>query len=133
VATKKLTDDAVAAALRKADGNMAAVGRAFGVARQSVAEYVARRPGLAAVRAECRESMKDAAESSLHRAVRKGEAWAVCFFLKCQAKDRGYVERSETVVIDGNRLVIDEAEESVGGDPHTNGEAPQGAARLPPQ
>jgi hypothetical protein len=28
-------------------------------------------------------------------AVLAGEAWAVCFYLKTQAKDRGYVERSE--------------------------------------
>jgi hypothetical protein len=23
------------------------------------------------------------------------EAWAVCFYLKCMARDRGYVERAE--------------------------------------
>jgi hypothetical protein len=31
--------------------------------------------------------------------VLKGEAWAVCFFLKCQARERGYVERTEVVAV----------------------------------
>lgn len=34
--------------------------------------------------------MLDHAESSLQKAVLKGEAWAVCFFLKTQGKSRGY-------------------------------------------
>jgi hypothetical protein len=29
--------------------------------------------------------------------VLAGEPWAVCFYLKCQAKDRGYIERTEHV------------------------------------
>ena len=38
----------------------------------------------------------DLAESALKRAVLAGEGWAVCFALKCQGKNRGYVERVET-------------------------------------
>jgi len=41
--------------------------------------------------------MLDNAESVLYKAVLNGEAWAVCFFLKCQGKSRGYIERQETV------------------------------------
>jgi hypothetical protein len=37
----------------------------------------------------------DTAELALLQAVLRGEAWAVCFTLKTQAKHRGYVERSE--------------------------------------
>ena len=90
-----LKADDVAAKLRELHGNMAAAARAFGVTRQAVHAFVAARPSLAAVAAECRESMKDHAESALHKAVVGGEAWAVCFYLKTQAKDRGYVERVE--------------------------------------
>ena len=36
------------------------------------------------------------AELSLFKAIQTGEAWAVCFYLKTQGKDRGYVERYET-------------------------------------
>lgn len=91
-----LTVEGVGALLREHDGNMAAVARHYGVTRQAVSQFCASRETLKAIFAECREAMKDTAESSLHRKVREGESWAVCFYLKCQAKDRGYVERTET-------------------------------------
>ena len=52
------------------------------------------------------------AENSLFEAIRRGEAWAVCFYLKCMAKDRGYVERAELTGANGApvkiKLVYDE-------------------------
>src|SRR5262245_50971574 len=90
-----LTCETVTTALREFHGNMAAVGRKLGVCRSAVAHYIERHPSLKAVLEECRESMKDDAEGSLHQALLAGEAWAVCFYLKCQAKDRGYIERQE--------------------------------------
>ena len=50
------------------------------------------------------ESLKDFAESKLHIAIGRGQAWAICFFLKCRAKDRGYVERSEVTGLNGAAL-----------------------------
>ena len=38
---------------------------------------------------------KDFAESKLHKAISNGNITAIIFFLKCQAKDRGYIERQE--------------------------------------
>lgn len=99
-----LTSEAVAAKLRELHGNMAAVARHFGVSRQAVWKFVQDRDGLRQITAECRESMKDHAESSLYSAIFKGEAWAVCFYLKCQAKDRGYVERTEHTGADGGPI-----------------------------
>ena len=91
-----LTTELVEAKLREVGGNLAAVGRAFGVTRAAVHHFVHKRPKLLAAANDVREGMKDHAESALHRALMKGEAWAVCFFLKCQAKDRGYIERTES-------------------------------------
>jgi len=91
---KKLTAKLVETRLRKHDGNLAAVARASGVTRSAVDDYIRRRPALQQITRECRESMKDNAESTLYRAVIAGEAWAVCFFLKTQARDRGYVEKT---------------------------------------
>src|SRR5262245_37198058 len=85
----------VEAKLRELHGNMAAVGRTFGVSRAAVFDFVKKRPGLRRVVHDCRESMKDLAESALYRAVIAGEAWAVTFFLKTQGRDRGYSERHE--------------------------------------
>ena len=101
-----LTCESVTAKLREFNGNMAAAARALGVVRSAVAMFVERHPTLKDVVRDCRESMKDHAESSLHRALLAGEAWAVCFYLKCQAKDRGYIERSEYTGAEGRALLL---------------------------
>ena len=90
--------------IAECDGNLAAVARSFGVSRQSVHEFVGKRAALQSACRDARESMKDEAESSLYRALRAGEAWAVCFYLKTQAKDRGYVERSEVTGAEGGPI-----------------------------
>ena len=46
-----------------------------------------------------REEMIDIAETALKKGCLQGEGWAVCFALKCLAKDRGYVERPDNVAI----------------------------------
>jgi hypothetical protein len=83
----------VLAKITECRGNLAAVGRALGVTRQSVHAFVHKHPTLRAAVADCREAMIDHAESALHRAIFQGEAWAVCFFLKTQGRRRGYSER----------------------------------------
>jgi hypothetical protein len=90
-----LDPELVAAAVTELSGNVAAVAKRFGVARQSVADLIDRRPALRTVARDAREGMLDNAESALYRAVLAGEAWAVCFFLKTQGKSRGYVERPQ--------------------------------------
>ena len=44
---------------------------------------------------EIREGLIDFAESKLMQEVRSGNTTAILFFLKTQAKDRGYIERTE--------------------------------------
>jgi hypothetical protein len=90
-----LTAPAVEEKLRQLNGNMAAVARAFGCTRGAVWDFCRRRPTLQQVAQDVRESLKDHAESALYKAVLEGEAWAVCFYLKTQARDRGYGERME--------------------------------------
>jgi len=53
-----------------------------------------------------RERRIDIAETALDRAVIEGEAWAVCFTLKCIAKHRGYVERQEISGVDGGAITV---------------------------
>ena len=42
----------------------------------------------------------DFAESQLHQQIRNGNTTATIFYLKTKGKNRGYVERVETVVTD---------------------------------
>ncbi len=86
---------AVAAELVRLRGNVAGAAKTFAVHRSSLQELIGKTPALQQVLRDAREGMKDHAESALYNAVIAGEAWAVCFFLKTQGKDRGYVERQE--------------------------------------
>lgn len=117
-----LDPELVAAALAELQGNVMAVAKRFGVHRSSVQELIGKRPALQAICRDAREGMKDNAESALYRAVITGEAWAVCFFLKTQAKDRGYTEKVE---IDGRtRATLELVEEIVDGDGNTPPDGP---------
>lgn len=69
--------------------------RLLGVSRTTFYEWIDTRPEIALAVKDARELTKDQAEISLFKAIDKGEAWAVCFFLKTQARDRGYIERYE--------------------------------------
>ena len=51
--------------------------------------------------------MLDVGELSLLRAVQNGEAWAVCFLLKTQGKQRGYIERAEISGPDGGAIGLE--------------------------
>ena len=53
-----------------------------------------------------KDSLKDMAENELLRQIRDGNTTATIFFLKTQAKDRGYVERQEYTGADGDALNI---------------------------
>lgn len=96
----------VAAALAEMRGNIAAVAMRFKVGRSCVYEFIERTPGLQVVLHDAREGMLDHAESALHGAVLRGEAWAVCFFLKTRGKNRGYTERHEHSGPDGDAIPV---------------------------
>ena len=91
----RITTKQVEAALIAMSGNVSASARSLGVSRNWVDTLIKRSEKLQQVVHDARQSMCDNAESALNRAVINGEAWAVCFTLKTQAKDRGYVERTQ--------------------------------------
>jgi hypothetical protein len=89
------TVEEYALAIREARGLVSHAARRLGVTDEAMRQRLKRTPTLRQVRDEAREAMTDLAESSLYEQVIRGEGWAVCFYLKTQAKDRGYVERVE--------------------------------------
>jgi hypothetical protein len=88
----------VAQALRAAEGLISGAALRLGVSQQAVRKRIVKSPALQQVRDDAREALTDTAETQLGLAIRRGEAWAICFYLKTQGKDRGYVERSESAV-----------------------------------
>lgn len=89
------TVDEYAIALRESRGLMTHAAARLGVSNEAMRLRVNKSPTLQQVRAEAREAMIDVAESSLYDAARRGDAWAVCFTLKCLGRERGYVDRTE--------------------------------------
>jgi len=117
-------------------GNVSAAARSLGVTRNWLDRLISRSDALKQIVHDARQSMCDNAESALNRAVINGEAWAVCFTLKTQAKDRGYVERVQQEVSgrDGQALEInatvktvfnyDAAIADIAGGPETHSASP---------
>lgn len=102
----KLSLDQVQPLIGSERGNVANIARHLGVSRTAILKFVAKYPTLTQELKDARESMKDHAESALYKAIDTGEAWAVCFFLKTQGKDRGYVERQELTGADGEGVSV---------------------------
>lgn len=91
----KKSDKLIAKGLEAAMGNVSLAAKQLGYSRSGLHLRISQSEFLRQVMKDLRESMTDNAESSLNRGILAGEAWAVCFYLKCQGRDRGYVERTE--------------------------------------
>jgi len=91
----KFTPEQVAEALNKCDGLVFQAAKKLGCDHKTVQNYINRHDVCRLAREQKQGENLDEAEGQLMRAVRKGEAWAICFMLKTQGKARGYVERQE--------------------------------------
>ena len=109
---RKFSPEQMVRALEESKGLIAPAARALGCSRDTIRKYLDEYGEVAQAKLDQREAVTDMAENSLYEAIRRGEAWAVCFYLKCMAKDRGYVERAELTGTNGApvkiRLVYDE-------------------------
>lgn len=103
-----LRPEAVADALLKKRGNIAAVARLFGVTRQAVRQYVDSNPDLKDRENEGREERLDKAEEVLDRALDAGDMTAVYYTLSTLGKKRGYIRTDQIQGPgDGGRLPIE--------------------------
>src|SRR5919112_5556214 len=109
---RKYTAEQVIAALGESHGMIAPAARSLGCSRDTIRRYLAEYAEIAQAIADEREATTDLAENKLRDAIIRGEAWAICFYLKCMAKNRGYVEKGELTGTNGApvkiRLVYDE-------------------------
>ena len=85
----------IIAALYETKGLLNLTAQKTGIGYRTVCRYVAEYPTVKEAVREAKESMIDIAEAKLYGAITKGEPWAICFYLKTQAKSRGYVEKVE--------------------------------------
>lgn len=67
-------------------------------------KWIESRPTVKAAYEDEREKVKDHVEAALIREAKKGDGWAIKFYLATQAKDRGYV-KERTIRHRGDRKV----------------------------
>ena len=92
---RKYTQEQMIKALEESKGLIAPAARALGCSRDTIRTYLEEYTAVAQAKLDQREAVTDMAENALYAAILRGEAWAICFYLKCMAKDRGYVEKAE--------------------------------------
>lgn len=83
----------IASVLERTHGMIAIAARVLHCSRQTIYNAVHAYPEVKTVLEDAREQLLDRAELALLRAIDKGQAWAVCFYLKTQGRKRGYVEK----------------------------------------
>ena len=81
---------------------------ALGLSRSTVAHWRIDDPAFKERMDECHEFRKDIAENKLNSLINDKNPAAVFFFLKCKAKDRGYIERQEVTGADGGAIKVQE-------------------------
>jgi hypothetical protein len=101
----KFTEEQVETAIYEERGNITATAKRLGCTPQTVYSYVEESQELQYAVMYAREIRKDEYEAALDKRREAGSDAAIIFFLKTQAKDRGYIERHE---IDTNiNIVVD--------------------------
>jgi hypothetical protein len=90
-----ISDAKIAEMLLATAGIMSTAAARLGVNKSTICRRVQRSPVLQQALADASDRVLDLAETELFKSIQAGESWAVCFYLKCKGKHRGYVERSE--------------------------------------
>jgi hypothetical protein len=101
---QRLTADEVAKAVYEAKGLASIAAKRLGCDPKTVRNFAQRYPTVRDAIVQAREDLKDFAESKLLQAIDAGEIVPILFFLKTQAKDRGYIERNELTGADGGPI-----------------------------
>jgi hypothetical protein len=92
-----------AQALLRHNGNVTQAAAFLGCTPQGLRLAIRRSPDLQAALSEAREGACDSAESALLAAVKRGEAWAVCFVLRSWGRDRGFGREPPAASADMNQ------------------------------
>lgn len=96
---KGITIEEIIKAVNDSKGFLTFAAEKLGCSYQNIWQRAKRNPELKEAIGAIGEHHLDMAESKLIEAIEKGESWAICFFLKCKGKHRGYVERSEVATV----------------------------------
>lgn len=93
--TMKVTASEAATAIKDAKGFVTTAAKHLGISRTQLYRLINAHPTVKEALDDAREEMKDFAEAQLFKNIRDGKETSLIFYLKTQAKDRGYIERQE--------------------------------------
>lgn len=130
-----LNEIELAAMLGASRGNLARCAEHFGVSRSAIRQFIDIRPELKELRQDIKEGLTDWVETKLYQLIEDNNVAAVFFYLKTQAKDRGYIERQEVDAKGGVLVVTEEiisADLSGTKNEATNGAIASGSATVLP-
>ena len=88
-----LTDDMIFAAIPNSAGIIANIAKILGVSRSAIYNHMKANPALADAIEDERETVKDAVESRIIKAIEDGNLTAMIFWAKSKMPERGYVDR----------------------------------------
>ena len=105
-------------AIQGSQGFVTTIAKKIGCPRSTVYRYIKNYATVAQAIQDERDKMKDFAEGQLFKNIQDGKETSLIFYLKTQAKDRGYVERQEVYNLDLSSLSDEQLEILAnGGDP----------------
>lgn len=96
---RKYTDEAIVEALNRTKGLVYLAAENLGCDPSTIFRRANVSENVASAIKRARGRMVDLAEAKLWKLINDENPTAILFFLKTQAKDRGYVERTEVVQI----------------------------------
>ena len=82
-------------ALRATGGFVSQAAKKLGIGQSALSNRIARNKELRDVQNNILESYLDLCESKLISKINKEDLGAICFYLKCKGKHRGYIEKAQ--------------------------------------
>jgi hypothetical protein len=105
--TKQFKSQQIIQTLNENNGMVYLSAKVLGCDPKTIYNYAKSDPDVQSAIDNARGELTDRAESKLKEAIERGEAWAVCFYLKTQGKSRGYVERQEVSGPEGGPVPVE--------------------------
>lgn len=94
----------IAKALTETRGMTFVAAQRLGCSHNTIVAWLAKSPALRLIREQAKGALIDTAELKLAQAVQAGDLGAIKFYLQMQARDRGYVARTEITGADGGPI-----------------------------
>jgi len=107
--TKKREETAkrIIEGIQGSHGLLTLAAKRSGMGYRTVCRYAAEFPSVAEAVKDAKESMLDFAEAKLFEKISKGDNACLIFYLKCQGKERGYIEHHEVSGPGGGPIPVD--------------------------